>query len=395
MERRLIISLGAGLRFKAGSRHGESSWRIAFLCAGFCLSSLLLFTSCNPSHQTQSEAQAKLRPLNVVVVTIDTLRPDHLHCYGHHDIKTPTLDALAERGVLFEQAVAQAPLTLPSHASIFTGEYPTRHQVRDTGGFVLPASSITLAKILQQHGWDTAAFVGSAVLKKNFGFNLGFGVYDDQMPKPGPSQQFLEDPERRAGVVVDHAIHWLNSQSGKPFFLWLHVYDPHLPYDPPSPFREQYRAHPYDGEIAYVDQQLGRLMDVLGKKDPRNTIIAVLSDHGESLGEHGEYTHGVFVYDSTLRIAFMMSGPGIPAGMRIKQQVRSIDFLPTLLELMGGKAPDRVQGTSLAPAVSRKLVSTGVSYAETIYLNHNIRFAQRRSIRTHHWKFIRPRHPHR
>jgi choline-sulfatase len=393
MKRRLIIPLGAGLRFKAGSRHGESGWRIALLCAGFCLSSLLVLTSCNSSHKTQSEAQAKLRPLNVVVVTIDTLRPDHLHCYGYQDIKTPTLDALAEHGVLFEQAVAQAPLTLPSHASIFTGEYPTRHHVRDTGGFVLPASSVTLAKILQQQGWDTAAFVGSAVLKKNFGFNLGFEVYDDQMPKPGPAQQFLEDPERRAGVVVDHAIHWLNSQSGKPFFLWVHVYDPHLPYDPPSPFREQYRKHPYDGEIAYVDQQLGRLMDVLGKKDPGNTIVAVLSDHGESLGEHGEYTHGVFVYDSTLRIAFMMSGPGIPAGMRIKQQVRSIDFLPTLLELMGGKAPDRVQGTSLAPAFSGKLVSTGVSYAETLYPKINMGWAELRAIRTDNWKYIRAPKP--
>ncbi|HEX5412973.1 MAG TPA: sulfatase-like hydrolase/transferase, partial [Terriglobia bacterium] len=182
MKRRLIIPLGAGLRLKAHSRHGEFGWRIALLCAGLCFLSLLAFTSCNSSHQTQSEAQAKLRPLNVVVITIDTLRPDHLHCYGYRDIQTPTLDALAERGVLFEQAVAQAPLTLPSHASIFTGEYPTRHHVRDTGGFVLPASSVTLAKILQQQGWDTAAFVGSAVLKKNFGFNLGFGVYDDQMP---------------------------------------------------------------------------------------------------------------------------------------------------------------------------------------------------------------------
>jgi choline-sulfatase len=355
--------------------------------------SLAVFTSCKSREKTSSEARVSLRPLNVVLVTIDTLRPDHLRCYGYQDVKTPTLDALAQRGVLFEQAVAQAPLTSPSHASIFTGEYPTIHHVRDTGGFVLPSSSLTLAKILQTQGWDTAAFIGSAVLKRNFGFNQGFAVYDDQMPRPGPSEQFLADPERPAKVVIDRAIHWLNTQAGKPFFVWVHLYDPHLPYNPPGPFREQYRTHPYDGEIAYADRQLGRLIDVVGKKAPGNTIIAVLSDHGESLGDHGEYTHGVFVYDSTLRIAFMMAGPGIPAGMRIKRQVRSIDFLPTLLNLMGGKAPHQVQGTSLVPAFSGKLVSTGVSYTETLYPKINMGWAELRAIRTDHWMYIRAPKP--
>jgi tetratricopeptide (TPR) repeat protein len=294
---------------------------------------------------------------------------------------------------VFEQAVAQAPLTPPSHASIFTGQYPTAHHVRNTGGFILPSSSRTLAKILQEQGWDTAAFIGSAVLKKIFGFNLGFAVYDDQMPKPGPADQFLEDPERRAGVVVDRAIQWLNAQSGRPYFVWIHLYDPHLPYDPPSPFRERYRDHPYDGEIAYTDRELGRLINVLGKKDPQHTIVAVLSDHGESLGEHGEYTHGVFMYDSTLRIAFLMSGPGIPVGTRIKQQVRSIDFLPTVLELMGGIAPAQVQGKSLVPAFSGKGVATGASYAETLYPKFNMGWAELRSIRTDHWKYIRAPKP--
>jgi choline-sulfatase len=396
MTHRLIIPPSAGLRRKVDSRpYGISHQGIALLCAGLCLLSVALFTSCRSKERTASEAQVKLSPLNVVVVTIDTLRPDHVHCYGYQEVKTPTLDALAQRGVVFEQAMAQAPLTTPSHASIFTGEYPTKHHVRDTGGFVLPASSRTLAKILQEQGWDTAAFIGSAVLKKNFGLDQGFAVYDDQMPKPGPSEQFREDPERRAGVVIDRAIHWLNNQAGKPFFIWVHLYDPHLPYNPPSPFREKYKNHPYDGEIAYTDQQLGRLIDVLGKKAPDNTIIAVLSDHGESLGEHGEYTHGIFVYDSTLRILFMMSGPGIPAGMRIKRQVRSIDFLPTLLELMGGKAlvPHQVQGTTLVPAFSGSPVDTGTSYAETLYPKINMGWAELRSIRTDHWKYIRAPKP--
>src|SRR6266702_771711 len=316
------------------------------IVAVLCISTAVL-SSCKTSRRMESVKPAALRPLNVVVITIDTLRPEHLHCYGYQHIQTPTLDSLAQHGVLFEQAVAQAPLTPPSHASIFTGQYPTAHNVRNTGGFILQSSSTTLAKILQEQGWDTAAFIGSAVLKKTFGFNLGFTVYDDQMPRPGPADQFREDPERPATEVVDRAIRWLNTQSGKPFLLWVHLYDPHIPYDPPSPFREQYKEHPYDGEIAYTDRQVGRLIDTIGKKAPQNTIISVLSDHGESLGEHGEYTHGVFVYDSTLRIAFLMSGPGIPAGVRIKQQVRSIDFLPTLVELMGGRPSDEVQGTSL------------------------------------------------
>ena len=175
-------------------------------------------------------------PLNLVVVTIDTLRPDHLGCYGYSKIETPTLDGIARAGVLFENAVTQTPLTPPSHASIFTGLYPTAHHVRDTGGFILPPSTTTLATILQQQGWDTAAFISSAVLKKLFGLNQGFAVYDDQMPKPGKGHEFKEDAERRAGETVDRAVHWLEAQSGKPFFLWVHVYDPHAPYDPPAPF---------------------------------------------------------------------------------------------------------------------------------------------------------------
>jgi choline-sulfatase len=368
------------------------------LVATLCFSAYVL-SSCESTPRIKNEGRTALRPLNIVVVTIDTLRPDHLHCYGYEQVETPTLDSLAQHGVLFEQAVAQTPLTPPSHASIFTGQYPTAHHVRNTGGFVLQSSSRTLANILQEQGWDTAAFVGSAVLKRIFGFNLGFTVYDDQMPKPGPADQFKEDPERPAGEVVDRAIRWLNERSahsdraGKPFFLWVHLNDPHIPYDPPSPFREQYKERPYDGEIAYADQQVGRLIDTTEKKSTQNTIISILSDHGESLGEHSEYTHGVFLYDSTLRIAFLMSGPGIPAGVRIKPQVRSIDFLPTLLELMGGRPPDQVQGTSLTPTFSGKWAATAVSYGETLYPKMNMGWAELRSIRTGNWKYVRAPEP--
>src|SRR5205823_2535568 len=184
------------------------------------------------------------------------------------------------------------------HASIFTGQNPTVHKVRNTGGFVLQSSAHPLARILLEQGWDTAAFIGSAVLKKVFGFNNGFGVYDDEMPRPGKSSEFREDPERKASVVVDHAIAWLNNRSSeKPFFMWVHIYDPHIPYQPPPEFAEKYKGRLYDGEIAYADQQIARLLAAVAAKSPaEKTVTALLSDHGESLGEHGEHTHGVFVY---------------------------------------------------------------------------------------------------
>jgi choline-sulfatase len=356
-----------------------------------CLCALGACVSCQRSGGPASRAP---RPLNVVVITIDTLRPDHLHCYGYNKIETPTLDRIAQSGVLFENGVTQTPLTPPSHASIFTGLNPPTHKVRDTGGFILSSSTPTLASLLQQNGWDTAAFISSAVLKKRFGLGHGFAVYDDQMPRPGNAHEFLEDAERRAGDTVDRALQWLDSRSDKPFCLWVHLYDPHTPYDPPSPFREQYKDRPYDGEIAYTDRELGRLMDGLRRKSPpERTLVAVLSDHGESLGEHGEYSHGVFLYDSTLRIAYLLSGPGVPRGLRVKQQARTIDLLPTILELTGIPAPAGIEGASLAPLFRGKDAGTNISYAETLFPKINLGWAELRAIRTNQWKYIRAPKP--
>jgi arylsulfatase A-like enzyme/Flp pilus assembly protein TadD len=368
--------------------------RISRLAGLVCTLALGALLSCSrPRTSSNQPAAQAMRPFHVVLVTIDTLRPDHLHCYGDSKIETPTLDSIAAGGALFENAVTQTPLTPPSHASIFTGLYPTVHHVRDTGGFILGPST-TLATILHQQGWDTAAFVSSAVLKKLFGFSQGFAVYDDQMPKPSNSRDVVEDPERRAGDTVDRAIHWLDAQSGKPYFLWVHLYDPHQPYQPPSPFKEKYRDRPYDGEIAYADHELGRLFEAVHKKSPaEKTIVAVMSDHGESLGEHGEYTHGVFLYDATLRIVFLLSGPGVPAGVRVKQQARTVDFLPTVLELLGGKAPASIQGASLLPSFAGSETPTAVSYAETLYPKINMGWAELRAIRTNHWKYVRAPKP--
>ena len=357
--------------------------------------SLVLFSCRSAPKPAEASAtpSAALRPLNVVVVTIDTLRPDHLHCYGYANIETPVLDQVASQGALFENAVTQTPLTPPSHASIFTGQYPTVHGVRNTGGFILQSSAHPLARLLREQGWNTGAFVSSAVLKKTFGFNNGFEVYDDQMPKAGGREE-REDPERKAAATTDRALEWLSTQSGKPYFLWVHYYDPHLPYDPPAAFKSRYKNSPYDGEIAYTDQQLGRLLSAVEKKSPAGqTIVAVLSDHGESLSEHGEYTHGVFLYDATLRITFLLRGPGVPAGVRVKPQVRSVDFLPTVLALLGGAPPANVQGVSLLPEFSAKEVPTEISYEETLYPKLSLGWSELRAIRTNHWKYIRAPRP--
>lgn len=319
------------------------------------------------------------RRLNVVLVTLDTLRPDRLGCYGGK-VKTPHLDELARRGVVWENAVTQAPLTAPAHASMFTGLTPPAHKVRDTGGFILDSSQTTLAEILQGRGWDTAAFVGSAVLKKGFGLGQGFAVYDDEMPK-GASTEF---PERRADQVVDRALAWLGKQTGKPFFVWVHLFDPHSPYDPPAPFREEYKSSPYDGEVAYTDQQVGRLLEGVRKNAPENTVVAVLSDHGESLGEHGEFTHGVFLYDSTVRIAFLMSGGGLPAGKRMSRQTRAIDLLPTLLGLLAIKPPEGIHGADVAKDGS----GPQESYSETLFSKLNMGWVELRALRTDRWKYV-------
>ena len=367
------------------------SWPVSrkALCA--CLCALAATVSC---QRPGEPAQRTLRPVNVVVITIDTLRPDHLHCYGYTKIETPTLDGIAQNGVLFENAVTQTPLTPPSHASIFTGLNPPAHKVRDTGGFILSPSTPTLASRLHEHGWDTAAFISSMVLKKRNGFDQGFDVYDDNLPRPGKGDEFLEDAVRRAGDTVDRAVDWLGHRTGRPFLLWVHLYDPHVPYKLSPPFSEQYKDRPYDGEIAYADRELGRLMDTLRRvSPPEKTLLAVLSDHGESLGEHGEYTHGVFLYDATLRIAFLLSGAGVPSGMRLKPQARTIDLLPTILDLLGGPAPAGIAGTSLVPLFTGKEADTAVSYAESLYPKINLGWAELRGVRTNEWKYIRAPKP--
>src|SRR5262245_26838294 len=241
--------------------------------------------------------------LNLVVITLDTTRADRIGAYGFAGIETPNLDRLAREGVLFENAAAAAPLTLPAHSSLFTGKLPPQHRVRDNGGFFLDPRETTLAELLKARGYRTGAFVGAYVLDSKWGLNKGFDTYFDDFDLSRYSAISLGAIQRPGNEVVDHGLQWLEQVADNLFFAWMHLYDPHTPYDPPEPFRSRYRDRPYVGEIAFADAQLGRVLAYLDARHLTDrTIVAVMGDHGEGLSEHDEATHGFFVYESTVRV---------------------------------------------------------------------------------------------
>jgi arylsulfatase A-like enzyme/Tfp pilus assembly protein PilF len=356
---------------------------------------LLVFLSACRHHQPE-RAPAAPRDANVLLITIDTTRADHLSCYAPGHARTPHLDALAARGVLFTHATAQVPMTLPSHACIMTGAYPTVHGLRDMGGFVLDKSHPTMASLARAAGFQTAAFVGSRAVARQFGLAHGFDAYDDDM---GPQTEEGKLPgifaERRAGVVTDHALDWLKRNAQRKFFLWAHYYDPHAPYDPPEPYRHQYAKSLYDGEIAYMDEQVGRLLDGLDQLAlTSRTLVIAVGDHGESLGEHGEATHGIFLYDATLHVPLIVAGPDVPRGKVISDQVRSIDLHPTVMEFLHLPASSEAQGVSLWPLIRQGThVRSNYSYGETLYPRTYMGWSELRAMRTDAWKFILAPHP--
>jgi choline-sulfatase len=357
---------------------------------------LVLASACSvdrePAATEQNTPAVAGNSLNVLLITIDTLRADYLACYGRKSISTPNIDALAARGVRCTQAMAQVPLTEPSHASILTGTYPQIHKVRDMGGFVLDRNVPTLATILGGAGWNTAAFVGSAVLSRYYGMDRGFAVYGDSMVDEFSSKQSPGAvAEVRGEVVARRALDWLDkSERGRPFMLWVHFYDPHFPYDPPEPYRSRYKKDPYGGEVAYVDEQVGKLLRSLAERSlDSKTLVVLMADHGESLGEHGEYTHGVFLYDSTMRIPLIFAGPGVPGGREVPQQVRSIDVLPTITDFLGLSAGEKAQGVSLVPALLEgKGTRSNYCYMETLYPKSQMGWCELRAMRTDQWKLI-------
>jgi arylsulfatase A-like enzyme/Flp pilus assembly protein TadD len=296
-------------------------------------------------------ATGALRGANVLLVTIDTLRADHVGVYGSTAGLTPTLDRLASEGVRFVQTYAHAPLTLPSHASLLTGSYPTRTGVHDNGAFQL-GKMPTLASTLKGAGYRTGGFVGAYVLDARFGLDRGFDVYDDRMIG---SSADLEVVQRTADQVMEPAYQWILSGRAEsaPFFAWVHLYDPHEPYAAPEPYRSRYAADPYGGEIAYADGALRGLLDRLrGENQLTNTLVVVASDHGESLGEHGERTHGLFAYDATLRVPLIVWAPARLGPTVVAATARLVDVMPTILDLVGVAQPDGLDGRSLRPSVN-------------------------------------------
>jgi len=288
------------------------------------------------------------RDLNVLVLTMDTTRADHLGCYGNRAIRTPVIDALASNGVLFANAFTPSPSTLPGHSSIFTGQYPYHHGARANGTFRLSPEQTTLAEILKEAGYATGAFVSAYVLDGRFGLDQGFDVYDDDLTK-GVQYSNHSFRERPAQFVNEAALEWLDTLGGEKFFAWLHYFDPHAPYVSPEPFREHYQEHPYAGEIAYVDFEIGRLLSQLVERGVLdNTLIVLASDHGEGLGEHGEQTHSLLIYDATLHTPLIFCVPQLKgSGRVVHRQVSNADIMPTLLELLGIEAGIELDGVSL------------------------------------------------
>lgn len=355
--------------------------RRAFLPVTIAISiQSLAMTACSTGAPS-----AKPQARNVLLVTIDTLRADHVGAYGYARARTPVLDALATGGVRFDRAYAAAPITLPSHATLLTGRYPPGHGARDNGLHV-SASVPTLATELQTRGFKTAAFVAAFPLDHQFGLNRGFDVYGDQLPRQ-PNGQLAN--ERPASHVVNDAIAWLRQlapspQPLPPFFLWIHVFEPHAPYGDASSQRPVLER--YDEEIAIADREIGRLVDALGAARAETLIVAA-GDHGEAFGEHGEYAHSIFVYDTTLRVPLVINGPGIAAGAKVDTPVTLADVAPTIARAFGWTMAD-ADGVDLRPAIGGAPLDRRELYAESFAPLFEFGWAPLRAIRSGTWKYI-------
>jgi arylsulfatase A-like enzyme/Flp pilus assembly protein TadD len=304
--------------------------------------------------------------LNVLLVTLDTTRPDRLGAYGYDKARTPALDALAAGGVRFANAYCQVPMTLPSHCSILTGTGPLAHKVRNNGTYFLSQEMVTLAERLKERGYRTAAFVSSFNVDSRFGVAQGFDIFDDQFGANEMIKTFRS--ERGAGETSAAFLRWLDGMPGGPFFSWVHYYDPHMPYDPPSPFKEQFQD-PYDGEIAYMDASFAKILEGLRKKGLlENTLIVVAGDHGEAFGEKKEVSHGLFIYDATMKVPLLFHAPrNIPRGRVVDARVRLIDIMPTILDALKMPANKEVQGRSLLPYIEGRRSDDLPCYLECYY----------------------------
>lgn len=346
------------------------------------------------------------RPPDVVLVTLDTTRADRLGSYGYAQAATPALDRLAAEGVRFGRAISPVPLTLPAHASILTGRYPFSHGVRNNGHFTLPEDVPTLAAQFSAHGYATAAFVSSYVLERQFGLARGFEHYDDGLDPPSSNTGQALELERRGDRTVQAAVSWLQARraggapasastpptpaSTAPVLLWVHLYDAHAPYDAPAEFAARFPGRPYDAELAFVDANVGSLVERVTRERGRPPLVVVAGDHGESLGDHGESAHGVFVYEAAIRVPLIVSWPGQLGPRVVRAPVRLVDIAPTVAALTGLPALGGGDGRDLTP-----LMRTGdealpplTAYAETYFPEFFMGWAPLRAIDDGRWKYI-------
>ncbi len=358
----------------------------------------LLTTSCSsPEPEDTPPPTAR----HLVLVTIDTLRADRLGAYGNRGLPTPHLDRLAAEGTMAPEAMVHVPLTRPSHFSLFSGLLPSQHGIRENIAPARGPETPLLAEVLQTAGFRTAAFVSSIVLAAHTGLDRGFDTYSDDFEGEGGSKVHMaSELQKRGDETVGEAVSWLESHAQGPetrLFAWIHLYDPHDPYEPPEPYASRYADRPYEGEVAWTDELVGRIDAALTRLELRDqTLLCVTSDHGEGLGEHREASHGFFVYQSTLAVPLLFRGPGVVPGGRIPVTVRTIDLLPTLLELVGVPPPAAATfpGQSLAGALQgQEPPPEPLTYAETLEPRLHYGWSDLRSVREGRWKYIQAPRP--
>jgi arylsulfatase A-like enzyme/Tfp pilus assembly protein PilF len=355
--------------------------RRAILAAVLIGAGVLIWT-----FTTRSGAEFDQRP--VILISIDTLRADRLPAYGYTKVRTPNIDALAASGTTFERAYSHAPQTLPAHASLLSGELPFEHGVRDNVGFTVKPGQWFIQSALQGRGWPTAAFVSAYVMRAAVGLNQGFDTYDSELP-PASGERSIGQVQRDGDATLAAAEKWLQAPDRKkPFLLFLHFYEPHRPYAPPARFASY---APYDGEIAYVDEILGRLFERLRALDLYDrTTIVLLSDHGEGLGDHGEQEHGLFLYNATIQVPLIVKLPGQDRARRVAAPVQHADIVPTILDLAGVPARAGIRGRSLRPLLdgTGTLPDTGI-YSEALYSRYHFGWSELYGLTDGRYRLIR------
>lgn len=348
------------------------------------VSTSLVMDGCAPGHSVPTYKGA-----NVLLVTLDTLRADRLGTYGYVQGDTPHLDRLARDGIRFDQAISPMPMTLPAHTSLMTALEPYEHGVRDNSDFQLSPNLFLLAESFQEAGYETGAFVAAYVLHSHWGLNRGFDVYNDDGVHGVDDLGSGSTLERRGDEVAKTALPWLLQERESPFFGWVHLYDPHAPYDAPDPWGMRFANEPYDGEVSFTDSVVGDILDGLEQAGLlENTIVLVTADHGEDLQEHGELGHGLFIYDTTVRVPLLLRLPDLVAGGTvISDQVRLLDVGPTLLELTGLSLPDNVTGRSMASFISGAGAARP-AYSETMFPRWHLGWQELYALRKGGYKYI-------